>query len=61
MDGPYIAHTNGKGEPVSSKAENPYSKFWKMNFIRVVVFKNRIKYRIRAAHLVLGEFRRRFK
>lgn len=51
-DGPYIEHTNGRGESESSNIECFYIRYWKLNVTRVYVFLKRIKYRLRAAHLV---------
>ena len=52
-DGPYIEHTNGRGESDSSNIESPYKRYWKLNVTRAYVFLKRMKYRLRAVHLVL--------
>ena len=53
-DGPYIEHTNGRGNSELSKVESFCLKFWKLNVTRVHVFLKRVKYRFRAAQLVIN-------
>jgi hypothetical protein len=51
-DGPYIEHTNGRGESEPSNIESPFKRNWKLNITRAHVFVKRIQYRLRAAYLV---------
>lgn len=56
-DGPFIKHTNGRGETEIPRIKNSFKKFCNLNLTRANIFLKRIKYRIRAADLVFKNWK----